>query len=440
MISHVAPEGRTTALYYPYSRALAPETLKRAVLLFDEVAFVDSQPWFMRKELLRDERAPQAAAVERDYDYLRDEGVVKILEPSKAIQDYDVFLTANVRHDIGDDAFLDEAVSASAETWRVLTERLPPSFTTAFYAGAGTFWEAVSLQRIIAAASGTAGPPDDGLAPGTSNLSVEEALERLRRRYRFVIGGNPHVRLEAYELPFAHASSLRISEILLLSAMNGGVPFTDSRLHDRLLRLKIAGTVAQIRSHPHIRDALEIDVPALIPAEALTMRVLDRLVPSEALVNRTVEELLEYRRANEDGLRRLHGRLAALSTAIESVESGVDFELRIRRIIDGTVMPEIQAAADGMARSYEEAFGKFAAAAAGASVGAGTGLAVSLLGGLGSWEALAAGAFAVVGAGGAAATGALPDAIATVWNAKRRAARSNAFAYLTNIGGEGLSF
>jgi hypothetical protein len=111
------------ALYYPYSRALRLETLKRAVLLFDKVSFLDSQPWFVRGELLRGEHAAAMQAVEQDYEYLRHEGVISIVNPGAAIVEYDTVLTANVRHDIGDDRFLDEAVSESATAWQCKTNR-----------------------------------------------------------------------------------------------------------------------------------------------------------------------------------------------------------------------------------------------------------------------------------------------------------------------------
>lgn len=426
------------ALYYPYSRALSAETLKRAVLLFEKVLFLDSEPWFVRNELLHSEKARVLRAVEDDYAYLRDEEVIAIVDPSDQITTYDTLLTANVRHDIGDDHFLEEAVSSSATAWDVLAARLPPSFTQAFYAGAGTFSESLSLQAIVAAARSGEMIPEHVQRfrefRWPSDCTPEQALEMLQGRYRYVVGGNPHIQLKSYELPFAHASSLRINEALVLCALKGAVPFTDSTIHDRLLRLKAISTMKGLDRTPELRERLGIDLPVQLPAEALTMRVLDRLVSSDALASRSIQEVLAYRRTNDATLKRLHVRLAALGASIESVEPGADFERRLRRVINTDVVPEIQAAADDLEASYESSFGKLAVTSVTSSASAAAGVSLSLLGGLGIWAALAAGALAAVGGAAVHASDKIPEAIVDVWMAKRGAERSNAFAYLTKFG------
>jgi hypothetical protein len=134
-------------------------------------------------------------------------------------------------------------------------------------------------------------------------------------------------------------------------------------------------------------------------------------------------------------VRRLgNARLTALSAVIETVEPGTDFERRVRGIIDASVLPEIQAAADTLTTSYERAFGKLAVTAASASLGATAGVSLSLLGGLGVWGVLTAGALAAVTGSAATGSAQIPEAITDVWTAKRATDRANAFTYLTKLG------
>lgn len=197
--------------------------------------------------------------------------------------------------------------------------------------------------------------------------------------------------------------------------------------------MKAAGTVKHLDNAPNLRERLEIEVPARLPAETLTMRVLDRLVSSAALERSSVQDILAYRRANDKSLKRLRVRLGALGAAVEDVESGVDLDIRLQRIIDANVVPEIQNAADDLEASYEQAFGKLAVTGVTSAGGAAAGVSLSLLGGLGIWGALAAGALAAVGGSAVHGSTKVPAAVIDVWTAKRATDRANAFAYLTKF-------
>ena len=83
--------------------------------------------------------------------------------------------------------------------------------------------------------------------------------------------------------------------VVVAAASNGYTPFTDSVVHDDLLRLKLASAVDQI-SDPAIRKQLEVDLQIEVPASVMSVEVLEYLVPEPDLASRSLEELLEYRR------------------------------------------------------------------------------------------------------------------------------------------------
>jgi hypothetical protein len=385
------------ALYYPFSRSLEPTTLKKAALLFDQVAFLDSQPWFVRDQLLKDERAIRAAAVEDDYAYLREQRVMSFVDPKPFLLEFDELLTANVAADIGSDVYLDAGVAHSAGSWHVLRERLPASMLKTFYAGSGTYVEAISLQALVHAEGRLEDLPEelrDLAEMQWEGLTPEKLRERLGD-YRFVIGGNPFMELESYELPFVHASSLRINECLLIAGREGYVPFTDSVVHDRLLRLKATEAQRIMVDDPELRARLEVDLPVQLPKEQLALTILDRLLPEDELRKRTVAELVAYRRDHAAAFRRFHDEVAALAAQIEELTPGPDFEVRLRKIVDAEVVPAINASRDDLVRGYEGAFGKVAGAAASAG---GAALVATVLPGVGLLELLLATGAAAVAA------------------------------------------
>lgn len=419
---------KTRCLYYPYSRAINANTLKKAVLLFDEIVFLDSQPWFVRSELFGDEGKGVSSQLTEDYDYLAEKGIITLRDPTQVIQDQDSLLTANVVSDVRSDDFCKEAIDYDVTVWDVLTERIPPTFLEAFYPGAGTFSEAITLQALVKAQGKLEEIPEHlrrfaEFRWQTRNPS--ELWQAFRGRYKFVIGGNPHMRLESYAIPFLQASSLRINEALLIAGMEGLTPFTDSKIHDRLLRLKINNSLRALVKNPDLREKMATELPLELPRQHLALAILDRLLPPQELERRSLQELTEYRISRADEFARFSGKVAELSAEIESIEPSSAYNKDLQRIVDAKVLPEIRAARDQLISDYEKSFGALALKSAKVVVPA---VVVTTFAGLGVWEILGACALAELGV--LSATGA--DDLLESWRARRQSGRKS-FAYLAEI-------
>jgi hypothetical protein len=412
-------------LYYPYSRTTFPATLKKAVLLFDEIDFLDSQPWFVRRHLLAEHRPAPSAVSEDDYSYPEAEGVVRIVSSEDLIQKCDRILTASVINDVKDAEFCELAVKNDVTVWNVLTERIPPSFREAFYAGAGTFSEAISLQALIKA-EGSLEKVEEGIrgfaAFRWKGMKPDELWPAFMSHYRFVIGGNPHIQLESYKIPFLQASSLRINEALLVAAMNDLVPFTDSTVHDRMMNMKVGRSLRMLTADPELRDRLEVAIPAAMPYGHLALKVLDKLVSEEDLNKRSLRDILRYRRDNQETLARMRVALGALAAEVATI-AGVDYYRRVTALVQSKVIPEVVSTRDELLKSYEGAFGKLVIQSA--RVTAPT-LVATVLGGLGLWEVVGVCALAEI----AFLTTKGADQFLDLWRAKRTAGRG-AYSYLT---------
>ena len=278
--------------------------------------FLDSQPWFIRRELLGDVERNVPAGVEDDYTYLEEQNIVHIESPDTVIDEYDQFLTANVANDIRDTSFCEVGIKHDVTVWRVLRERIPPSFLEVFYPGAGSFQEAISLQALVKA-EGSLDKLEEGLRRFAQfrwkNVRPDELWEIFLARYRFVISGNPHIALESYGIPFLQASSLRINEALLICALKGYVPFTDSRVHDRMMNIKVNRSLSFVAQNESLREQLELGVTPALPYQHLALAVLNRLISDEELAKRSVRDLVEYRGANQGQLDRMRISLGSLA-------------------------------------------------------------------------------------------------------------------------------
>ncbi len=427
-----------TAMYYPYSRSLRKSTLRKAALLFDTLYFLDSEPWFIRAAITRDKivdssMSAEADQIEQDYNLLASEGFIQIADATNISRDYNELLTVNVINDISEDEFCRLAIAHSADTWSILRDRIPPMLLETLYPGAGTFSEAISLQAIINASGDLSRITNENVRKfaefrwSGKNLDPESAIRLFleRRGYRYVIGGNPHIELPAYTFPFMHASSLRVNECLVTAALYGCVPYSDSLVHDSMLRLKVGRSLSAIDTQPELKRALSIDMPLRFPKQSFALEILDRFIPDDALNLVDMDELLAYRLRNERLLSRFHSYLEMLSGEIEDVTPGDEYEKRISRTVSSKVLPELVKARDDLMASYEDAFTGIVAPSSAAIFSS---VSATVFSGLDLWHVLLAGALAE----GAVLVAKAPAEILKAWKGKRASNRSP-LAYIAGI-------
>ena len=368
--------------------------------------------------------------LESAYQFLEGEGVLELFNPGDLLVEYDALLTANTITDISDDEYCQTAIRHSANDWSILRSRIPPTFLKTFYPGAGTYSEAISLQAIIHAEGERDRIPDPhvrGFADFRwSQMSYKEAEEYfLKSRYRYVVGGNPVIELEAYQLPFLHASSLRTNEALLIASLGNWIPFTDSQIHNKLLTRKVQLAKDSASTNPAVTRYYESDLPLRLPVRDLAVALLDRLVSDEELDRRSLQDLLVYRRQNADQLRRLRERLSELASSVNIGKAGTEYYHEMQKLVNSKIVPEIGKIRDDLAAKYEEAFGKLTLRSA--QVTAPT-LVASILGGLSIPTILLACAAAE---GTMLATTGIAE-IVKVWQTRRDSRRSS-FSFLLEL-------
>lgn len=417
-------------IYYPYSRAINLNTLKKSILLFDEVAFVDVEPQFIRNEILSNVVPNENTKYELEvaYDYLKKEGVISIINPSEIINEYDSLLTINVVKDISDDKFCRSAINYNTDVWDIFKTRIPPSFFKKFYPGAGTFKEAISLQSII-----RAGGDIDKLDSWSKEfsklrwkgISEEDAWKYFSSQYKYVIGGDPFIERETYQFPFLQASSLRLNEALIISALNNYIPFTDSKIHNELLIRKVKMATESIEDDYNLKEYLEFNLPLNLPQQHLTLAVLDKLIPDEELNKRSLEELIYYRKENKEKLYRLREKIAEISAAIDITKQNSNYNLELQRLIDSKITPEITKTRDDLLIKYEETFGRIAIRSAQVTIPT---LTATMLAGLSLSQILVSCAVAEIGM---IATTSVNE-VTKIWQTTRESNRTS-FSYLTNV-------
>jgi hypothetical protein len=421
------------ALYYPYARCSNENTLKRAILIFDEIGFVDPTSPSMREGLMTDDEIPQAVIddwkIVRDaYKVLLERGIIRLYDPDPLVQKHDNLLTGALKADLDDDTIWEIcSTPGTPETWSTLRRKVP---TSAFNLLQSTVPGYVVMQpkELFRRKS--------LLRKRGEDPNEHPIIKRLEyHRYLFHDGkiaweldSGMHKATRKKEpqeiefsciLPCTTGSSLAVNTALILADNEGLVPFTDSRLHHEMLVAKFQRISSLLAS----KDVILSGVRRLHPEKLrrLAFTLLDVMVPEELISKMSIADCLKYKDAGIEAFQRLKSFIGELASQIESEPMTDEFEKEIQKLIHQKVLPEAQKAKDKGIDIYEKLFGKLGKKVAAALTPT---LGASIFAGLTTPVMLAVASAAALGA-------ILPDLVDAL--VEERAMHRNVLSYLLEL-------
>jgi hypothetical protein len=450
-------------VYYPFSRCLDATSLKRLVLLFDEILFVDPlaedliEPPFMFRWRKPDTRirgrishAGQGPAfgvdalenavlhqlkdwynIEPLYEPLVEKGIVRFHNPSRLVKRHDKLLTQAAIADSEDPDFRPFVEDEKEELvmysqWLLYQSRIPQSLrhyqkqlaipTLDLPAAAMADEWLAEKAESFANENG-----DEGEIENLDSRLVEANLEFIRHNLE---------KREAVALPFRLGLSLTISQALLIAEEESVIPLTDMPLMHKLLLKKYKragrgpdGWSEEIIARRTLAENLKF--------ELLSLNVAARIVPNRELAQRSIQEIIKYRENCKGELRRFRAFLWSVTDDIESQPLSPEFRKDVLKLIDQKIEPELQKLSDEMHSTYEKMFGRLVAKVGKAALKAVAGglgpLVLAAIGGLNPGLALALSSSTAVSVGLLS----LPELV-DYWQNKK-ILRRNSVAYLANF-------
>lgn len=243
------------ALYFPFSRCLNDLALKRALLLYDEVLFLDPVPPHVRS-LLYSRPGTSASqelrladrwrAAESHYELLQREGLIDIIDPEALLNlnDAEDVIVRGLEVDLALNR--QNRLFRTRQKWQVLERRLPHA------ALAGPL--AQQLRAV----------------PG-SQWEGPEAVVRV---------------------PYAVGSSLNLTFALAASHAAGTTLMTDSVPHHELLLFRLR----QGANQPV--PSMAVPAPSPYRNQQIALQVIGTLVPDASLQRMSFGELIDFRHEN----------------------------------------------------------------------------------------------------------------------------------------------
>jgi hypothetical protein len=378
--------GELVALYYPFSRCLQEATLKRAILLYDRLLFIDPQSEKVRaglyavehhQQYLPPETAEQLASewdeIADRYAVLRDADLISFVDPAPLLAEsaVDQIVTEHLQADMATDEVAQLFASdpeTYPKTWSILRSRIPKSSFP--YLHHQYTWRALFPQNVDQVferddrghghALFVDGRPDQDnfmSTPPTANWGLEaEALE-WKRDHRYLETEEEY----ACVLPYYLGSSLSVSVALAVASETQAVPLTDSGQHHKLMSLRFKraseNAEASVDQFPGLEPG-RYDA-ALHRMRQVEMFLVDHVLHDDDLNSLTLEECLLFRTATEEKRQQFRRDVRRISDRLRNEVWSRRIEDEIRAEIEA-LQNELDSHVAALREDYSRLFRKAA--------------------------------------------------------------------------------
>ncbi|MEU9985513.1 hypothetical protein AB0E10_01675 [Streptomyces sp. NPDC048045] len=352
---------------------MSEQTLKRAILLYDEVLFIDPKTPKVRAGLYSVENhqpyLPDDAAyrlsqewteVANRYALLEREGVVRFVDPAPFLENsaVDAVVTGGLQADMADQGVINLFANHSP-TWSMLRSRIPPS-AFSFLHHQYT-WRVLYEGNTHQAFYFTEQGDENGRRPLAHALFADGRPDQQYSSPSYGLGSEPRTDGEyAAVVPYYLGSSLATSTALAIALENHAVPLTDSDAHFRLLSARFARAAegAEAAALPGLRPPT-FTGSAAQRRQLVEQRLVDSILSPEDLAALSLEDCLRYRESTAEDRANYRAHLNAMVRRILREPWSQEIEAEIAHEI---LQAEhaIEENADAMRARYKALFGRTA--------------------------------------------------------------------------------
>jgi hypothetical protein len=386
---------KLVGVYYPYSRCINEIALKKALLIFDELCFIDPVERLVR-EYLMEQEFPEVNRIVEVYTELEELGAARSIFPYPQIRECDKLLWGAAATDEQDAEFM-ELVSQEQhrDAWGILKNK---------YSGSSGIYVT------------TDPPAATGYAMG--GMSEEQAKTEGFYGTDQDFSSSYIMQATHETLPFAFGLSLGINHTLVVCESADYLPFTDSGIAHSALMLKYRRASNNPSAPFDPPRTRELDQKFL----SLSFSLLSSILSDDEIARRSIRDVMRFREETQAELVRFRSRLRMLAAEIEEHPWTIEFQESVLRKIETDIAKEAEVLADSVTNAYEQMFGNLIKKAATLTTPT---LAGTVLAGLSPGQILAFSTTAITGA----LSMTIPEFV-NVWLAKRKLRRNGLSFFL----------
>ncbi len=304
--SRYSEQGLLRTLYFPYARSLNTNFLKRMVLVFDEIWFIDPLARQAR-ELISYSGFDGFAhhdgwnTIKEEYDILYESGICQSQSPIQITRDHDILLRNAVTVDLTDNHFMMVCrKELSRDYWGIYEGKITAQIE--------------ELPRKL-------------YRP--ERIDIFSPFEREERKYTI------HCFDSRFMFNIAHnyvkpplGLSFNVNLALLASELWNIPLITDSPLAAKMLDLKYSRALKNMtESDPQLCDSLQLEYPHGVAT--LTANIAAELIPDKVLEGLTFADIIQIRNKHRSDFIHFRKRIAKLSRELSHYKHFFDRNLII---------------------------------------------------------------------------------------------------------------
>lgn len=331
-----------SVLYYPFCKCYNETVLKRMLLFYDRIYFMDPFNSEEREHFLEtshyfygipNRKLNSWKNVNREVYYLlEDEKIVVNLDIYEAIQKYGRQITENVIADISDDLFCQISENQGYSTiWHILERRMPNALLAHLNE---VDWYSFRLQTDFAEfseylrsfdkdADDFKGYSSEFLAEREKIISNESLYLSRHPKGRVYINASRVPKYEAkhdsdrtlpldkgYILPYAIGASLSISQAMLVAALNNLNLFTDSEVMNSLLIRKVQIAFGKMRDTLKYKEYTRLKKG--LTQNEIFVQTIDSMIPDVYFEKLDFLDMIKLRNACASQLKKFRYYLKSI--------------------------------------------------------------------------------------------------------------------------------
>ena len=385
------------ALYYPYSRLLSENDLKRAVLIFDELIFVDpssydilsqpaqgpiggsdnaqarfdldlnamsfSQGYLTEDEFRQQNQYPVYRAKGRGskqtyarwydvldaYQMLQREGVVSLAHSQDLLHPFSDVLCSSILRDLMRSNFTEPDKQSgppdaygiignpSVMGWQLHSSRIPEKIPQILK-------DRALLKHGI----------ETILEETNHRIDIENTVERLTSIGEEIEEGREEMSGDVQATPFAFGLFTVVNQALLLSDILDAYLITDDALPYQLVGKKFS-EIRRPRSGVLPGDSKEPESRKKFRYQQFVTSVVSRVIPNVLLDLVSIEDVLAFRSDNKKNLEAFRTQMTALAQKLTADIGGDDFDREVEALVDQEIAPLVRGI-DGQLQQSRDKF------------------------------------------------------------------------------------
>ncbi len=343
------------AIYYPYSRILDPYSLRKSILLFDKLWFLDSLDKENRNIVLSYKKkngvgyypyfnlTEKWKNIECEYEYLFDRDEITLYDTTDISYDFSPIIGNCLVNDLQNKKYLENFSNSDSSYWALLSNDFPWEHTKDYFKvdGSTKLFLQDKTNKFI----------------GIDENTCIGYIEKLPDSSKFLFIND------------AQGASIKVTQALIASTFENIPLFTDKMSFTTLINMRLNSPSSEFQIENSLIKQSNNDMRAM-----LSSTILDAFLTKDRVLNLSIEKIVQYKSNLSEEKIRFNLKLSELCANLAADSYSNE---QLKNIVIREIRPDILKFENELVSIYEKTVGKFSKSSYNSLIGGAAGTALT---------------------------------------------------------------